>query len=306
MIRGSRAVGAPGTAHAARRAERLGKVMAMKRSGRACGMVVGVALLSAACGPASEGEVDVGDPGLETMEGPGSGDTNGAEKLAWHTWKSAVVLALYSPLLQDGAIHPSIVATGIFADQAGEEIFDHAFRCAVEDGTVVTYNDRPYEGLGMVTGASVWTAQGLSPSVADNVLECVIAFVNDKTEGVPVQLTGPNVNDDGEDHSDFIHREAVWCAHGATAGAVDVDVYPTRQFASECSLDPQAALEQRYCYQVGTCGLTYKGFAAFKAECQLVGPSGSGQYECNGKACTMTWLKQGDPDWCQPLPGSAP
>lgn len=273
--------------------------MAMKRSGRALGMVMGVALLSAACGQAPVAEVDVGDPGLETMEGPGSGDTNGAEKLAWHTWKHAVLLALYAPLLQNGAINPSIVASGIFADPDGEEIFDHAFRCAVADGTVVTYNNRPYQGLGMVTGASVWTGQGLSPSVVDNVLECVIAFVNDKTDGVPVLLTGPNVNDDGEDHSEFIHREAVWCAHGAT---VAVDVYPTRQFAAECSIDPKTALEQRYCYQVGTCGLNYKGFAQLFAECQLVGPSGSGQYECNGKACTMTWLKQGDPDWCQPPP----
>ncbi|WP_437802612.1 hypothetical protein [Sorangium sp. So ce693] len=280
----------------------------MKRSAGAHGMVMGVGLLMAACGPASESEIEaeLDGPGLEaTVIKPGSQDPNGTPKLAWHTWKLEVARWLRHPLLQNGAINPAIVVTGVFSDAGGEEVFNHTFRCAVASGTVVTYGNKPYQGRGMVSGASVWTEKGLSDDVIDNVLECVIAFVNDKKDGVHILLTGSNVNDDGGDHEGFIHGEAVWCA-SVGAGNVVVEVYPTRSFVRGCGIDAKAALAQRYCYQKNTCGLVYKDVLEFNAECQAVGAPGSGQYNCNGKACTMTWLEDLAPDWCDPLPPGFP
>ncbi|WP_437291051.1 hypothetical protein [Sorangium sp. So ce406] len=295
----------------------------MKRSVFALGMMMAVGLLPAACGPASQIEGELAGPGLRAMAGkPGSEDTNGTPKRAWHTWKEPLVRALGRPLLQaDGTISPVVLATGLLdgpdgegvggggaggggdgdgAEVPGHEVFDHAVRCALASGTAVTHNGTLYKGLGMVKDASGWIKEGLADHVKDNVLECVIAFVNDKTDGVNVLLTGLNVEDDEGDHDPFIYPEAVWCADAASGAAVDV--YATRSFMSRCGMDPEAALEQRYCYEKGSCGLNYKGLLELNADCVRVGPAENGHYKCNHKACTMTWLKEPKPEWCVPPP----
>lgn len=279
--------------------------MAMKRSARAFGMVVGVALLSAACGPASESEIGVDDPGLEVMtDTPGSTGPNGLENQVWHDYKVQTFLALQRPLLVNGAIDP-LTVTGLDLDaplSPSHELFDHIIGCAVADGAVVYHGTRAYEGQGMVKGASLWTGQALSQSVIHNVLECVIAFVNDKTDNVQVLVSGRNVNDDGEDHSAFIHSEAVWCADAPTPSTINVEVYPTASFADGCGIDAEAALRQRYCYQPETCGLIYKEILDFSTDCQAWGAPENGQYICNGRRCTMTWLADNTPDWCKERP----
>ncbi|WP_437759598.1 hypothetical protein [Sorangium sp. So ce1389] len=302
----------------------------MKRSVFGLGMVMAVGLLPAACGPESQLDGELAGPGLEAMAGkPGSEDTNGTPKLAWDTWKEPVARALRFPLLNgDGTINQVILATWILGDPmddgvggggaggggaggedsagegvSGHEVFDHTVRCALASGTAVTHNGKSYKGLGMVGGASVWTKEGLPEHVLNNVLECVIAFVNDKTDGVNVLLTGPNVSDDKGEHDKFLFGEAVWCADAT--GSVAVDVYPTRSFVRGCGMDAKAALEQRYCYKPEACNLVYKGILELNEECVRVGVPGSGQYKCNGRACTMTWLKDPDPEWCVP-PATTP
>ncbi|XYI02567.1 hypothetical protein ACMHYB_23555 [Sorangium sp. So ce1128] len=277
----------------------------MKRSVSALGIVMGLGLLPAACGPASQLEGEIDGPGLEIMVGtPGSTGPNGIPKLAWHTWKGAVARALQTQLLRGGAINPVILSTGILADNGGEEVFAHTVSCAVAEGTAVPHGNKlPYVGRGMVSGAN-WAASGLSGIQITNVLECVVAFVNDKTKGVNILLTGSNVDDkEEEDHTAFIHREALWCARisGAT---VAVDVYPTQSFVEGCGIDAQAALEERYCHEVGACGLNYKGILDLAAEC--AGDEETGQYSCGGKPCTMTWLEDAEPDWCDPPLASPP
>ncbi|WP_437650417.1 hypothetical protein [Sorangium sp. So ce362] len=279
----------------------------MNRSGRALGMtmmMMGVGLLPAACGPASEIDGEIHGPGLEAMIGkPGGQDTNGTPKQAWHTWKGQVVQALLLPLLQaDDTLNPGIVGTGILGTPEGEEVFDHTVRCALAKDSVVTHGDSAYTGRGMVAGGSSWAQGGLPLSVIDNVLECVVAFVNDKTDGVEVLLTGLNVVDDEGDHTGFIHGEAVWCAHAGSTLSVNVDVYPTYAFARGCGIDAKAALEQRYCHKVGACGLNYMGYLEFNPACKPVGAPADGQYICNEKPCTMTWLNDPEPDWCNPPP----
>lgn len=282
----------------------------MKRSAGAHGMVMGVGLLMAACGPASESEIEVelAGPGLEaTVMKPGIPDTNGTPKLAWHTWKHAVVAALRSPLLQGDQIHPDILDTKILDAAApggvdGKEVFDHTVRCAAADGTVVHHGEEVYVGRGMVSSASAWTEEGLSDAVIGNVLECVIAYVNDVTDGLSVLLTGTQVTDDGEPHTEYVHREALWCAVPSTAFGAMVFVYATAPFIAQCDVDPESALEQRYCYKEGACGLNYMGLLADSIDdgtCQPVGPLGHGQFICNEKPCTMTWLKDIKPDWCR-------
>ncbi|AUX42302.1 hypothetical protein SOCE26_037320 [Sorangium cellulosum] len=279
----------------------------MKPSGRVFGMVMAVGLVSMACGPASQLEVEVDAPGLEVQKDkPGGQDTNGTPKQAWHTWKGTMANALRGPLLQGGAIQPAIIASGILADAEGKEVFDHTVRCALAEGAFVTHDGTVYKGRGLVNGASSWRTQWLPQEVIDSVMECVIAFVNDKTDLVNVLLTSLLTNHDGKDHSAFIHGEAVWCARAGTMGIVDVDVYPTRSFVSRCGIDAAAALEQRYCHEVGSCGLTYKGILEDRTdECAAVGPPEDGVYKCNRRACTMTWLEDAEPDWCDP-PGPAP
>jgi len=166
----------------------------------------------------------------------------------------------------------------------------------------VSHSTGSHEGRGMVTGASVWTTQGLSQSVITNVLECVIAFVNDKTDGVSVLLTGKKVNNDGEDHSAFIYSEAVWCAKLPSPTVVEVDVYPTLSFVLGCGINAGDALMKRSCFLPGNCGLNSKGTLEFNAECVEVGTPGNWSYVCNGKPCTMTWLLEDDPEWCAPPP----
>ncbi|WP_437960414.1 hypothetical protein WME76_12745 [Sorangium sp. So ce119] len=296
----------------------------MKRSVFALGMMVAVGLFPAACGPESQLDGELAGPGLRAMAGkPGSEDTNGTPNRAWHTWKEPLARALGFPLLQaDGTINPVVLATGLLdepkgdgaggggqgggaeradgEDVTGHEIFDHAVRCALARGTVVTHDDMPYVGRGMVSGASIWTARGLPVQVRNNVLECVIAFVNDKMDDIAVMIAGYNVIDDGNEHGAFKYSEALWCAH-ATAGA-EVEVYPTFSFAQRCGPDPKTALEQRYCYEKDACGLIYKGILDFTAECK--GDPDTGQYRCDDKPCTMTWLKDPMPGWCVPPVGS--
>ncbi|WP_437626725.1 hypothetical protein [Sorangium sp. So ce1151] len=287
----------------------------MKRSVFGLGMVMAAGLLPAACGPESQLDGELDGPGLEAMVGkPGSEDTNGTPKLAWDTWKEPIARALRFRLLNsDGTINPVILDLWILADPMGDgaggdgaggewvpghEVFDHTVRCALASGTAVTHNGKSYVGRGMVGGASVWTNEGLPEHVVNNVLECVIAFVNDKTDGVEVLLTGSNVNDDKGEHAKFMFGEAVWCAN--STGPVAVSVYATRAFAGSCGMDAKAALEQRYCYEPAACNLDYKGILELNDECTRVGAPGSGQYKCNGKACTMTWLTDPDPEWCVP------
>jgi hypothetical protein len=286
-------------------------------------MVMGVGLLMAACGPASESEseieVEVAGPGLEaTVMKPGIPDTNGTPKLAWHTWKHAVVTALRSPLLKGDQIHPNIISTKIL-DAAppggvdGKEVFDHTVRCAAAAGTVVRHGEEVYLGRGMVSTASAWTEEGLSDPVIGNVLECVIAYVNDVADNISVLLTGEHVTDDGDPHDDYIHREALWCAVPSTAFGAQVFVYATAPFIGHCGIDPESALEQRYCYKPENCGLNYMGPLADSiadGTCRPVRPLGlrPGQFICDGKPCTMTWLTDIEPDWCREPerePGSA-
>ncbi|XXT25279.1 hypothetical protein WME94_27475 [Sorangium sp. So ce429] len=291
----------------------------MKRSVFGLGMVMAVGLLPAACGPESQLDGELDGPGLEAMAGkPGSEDTNGTPKLAWDTWKEPVARALRFRLLNsDGTINQVILDLWILGDPkggdgaggdgaggedaagewvSGHEVFDHTVRCALASGTAVTHNGKSYVGRGMVGGASVWTNEGLPEHVVNNVLECVIAFVNDKTDGVNVLLTGPNVIDDKGEHAKFMFGEAVWCANAT--GPVAVSVYATRAFVGSCGMDAEAALEQRYCYEPDACNLVYKGILELNDDCKRVGAPGSGQYKCNGMACTMTWLTDPDPEWC--------
>lgn len=294
----------------------------MMRSVGALGVVIGVGLFTAACGSASQIEGELEGPGLEAMwDKPGTQDPNGTPKSAWHAWKGRIVEALQRPLFQEKdmndpesepKLNPEILALGFLEEPGGQEVFDHAFRCAVEEGVAVTLEGHEYKGRGAVIGASSWAQGGLSMSVITNVLECVIAFVNDKTEGVNVLLTGPNVNDDPAEHHGFIHSEAVWCANAFTVTSsstgtatvtydVDVDVYVTESFARSCEFNPAAALAQRYCYKKGSCGLNYKGFLEdYPTECVVDGDPKYGRYLCNGKACTMTWLTDPKAPWCEP------
>ena len=285
----------------------------MKRSVGVHGMVLGLGLLMAACAPASESDsaseidVDLAGPGLEaTVMKPGTQDPNGTPKHAWHAWKERLLGALKRPLLQsDRTFNQEIVDMGILDDPEGEEVFDHAFRCAVAKDTSVFYGDREYRGRGAVIGASSWVNGGLDIDVIHNVLECVIAFVNDKTDGVEVLLTGANVNDDGGDHTGFIYSEAIWCANitppsPPLPSLVGVEVYATESFEKECGYDIEDALEQRYCYEKGACVLVYKGLVTMNSVCAPIGPAEDGLYRCKGKPCTMTWLKNPKPHWCEP------
>ncbi|WP_437491927.1 hypothetical protein WME75_16590 [Sorangium sp. So ce1014] len=273
----------------------------MKCSAGALGIVVGVGLFTAACGSASQLEGELEGPGLEVMWGkPGTQDPNGTPKHAWHTWKEPLVGALKRPLLQsDHTFNPEIVDVGFLDDPEGEEVFDHAFRCAVAKDTVVIHGDREYKGRGAVIGASGWVNGGLEMDVIYNVLECVIAFVNDKTDGVDVLLTGANMNDDKGDHDGFIYSEAVWCANVVPPGFVGVEVYATESFEKECGYDIEEALKRRYCYQEGSCGLEYMGLVTENSVCEPIGPAEDGHYRCKGKPCTMTWLKNPKPHWCE-------
>ncbi|WP_438020351.1 hypothetical protein WMF18_15315 [Sorangium sp. So ce315] len=280
----------------------------MKRSGFALGMMMVVGLLPAACGPASPLEGELAGPGLKAMVGkPGSTGPNGIPNRAWHAWKGHVTRVLLSPLLvKGGTINPSIVRTGILEDEGGVQVFSHTVGCAVAEGILVHHdNDPPYEGRGMVAGVN-WAKSGLpiDGEEINNVLECVVAFVNDKTQGVSILLTGPNVDDKAEeDHTPYIFPEALWCAQYA-GGAVLVDVYPTRWFVDGgCGIDAETALEQRYCYEEGACGLNYKGSLDLAAECE--GDEVTGHYTCGGAPCTMTWLKD-EPAWCDPPLTSPP
>ncbi|WP_437640409.1 hypothetical protein [Sorangium sp. So ce854] len=271
----------------------------MKRSIFALGMMTAVGLLPAACGPESQLDGEIAGPGLEAMVSkPGSEDTNGTEKRAWHAWRDALSLALRMRLLQsDGTINPDILDFEILnagGAVTGHEVFDHAVRCALAKGTVVTHVGKSYEGRGMVSGASVWKTQPLPVEVRDHVLECVIAFVNDKMDGVSVLLTGEHVRDDGLDHGDFMFSEALWCADAMAGGAVDV--YVTRSFATRCGMDPEDALEQRYCHQEHACDLNYMGYLDNHRDCE--GDERTGHYTCGGKSCTMTWLRDPKPEWC--------
>ncbi|MGK3994396.1 hypothetical protein [Sorangium sp. So ce1024] len=278
----------------------------MKRSIFALGMMMSAGLLSTACGPESQFDGEIAGPGLKAMVGkPGSEDTNGTPKRAWHTWRDTLSRALAFPLLaSDGTLHRAILDTGLLDAPnggggvgdaiTGHEVFDHAVRCALATGTVVTHDGESYKGRGMVSGASVWTKEGLPVEVRDHVLECVIAFVNDKMDGVSVLLTAAHMNDDGLDHTDYAFSEAVWCASATAGGAVDV--YPTRSFATRCGLNAKDALEQRYCHQEHACDLNYKGLLDRHAECE--GDERTGHYKCGEKSCTMTWLKDPNPEWC--------
>lgn len=274
----------------------------MKRSSCALGTVMWVGVLSAGCAPSLEAEIEVDAPGLEAMaDGPGMPGENGVPKAAWHAWKGTVATALSKPLLNDesGDYSKAIVDSGILVDPGGQELFLHVEECTLG---------------GMVLGASKWATDGLEEAVIENVLECVIAFVNDKTEGVKILITGPNVGgaNDGKTYPDFIHNEAVWCAHTRpVSGAppspsalvdVFVDVYPTLRFIRGCGIDAKAALEQRYCHVEGACGLNYRGPLELNPECKEVGPPGQGLYECYGKPCTMTKLMDYEQDWCGPPP----
>ncbi|WP_437947628.1 hypothetical protein WME98_43945 [Sorangium sp. So ce296] len=293
----------------------------MMRSVGALGMAMGVGLFTAACGEAPQIEGEIAGPGLEaTWDKPGTQDPNGTPKSAWHAWKGPLVDALLRPLFpgydpldpeSKPELNPEILAMGFLDDPGGQEVFDHAFRCAVEGGFSITHGDHEYKGRGVVAGASSWAQGALPMNVITNVLECVIAFVNDKTDGVSVLLTGPLVNDDPEEHHGFIYGEAVWCANvvpvtSSSTGAVTVtydvgvDVYVTEAFARGCGLDPAAALAQRYCYEQGSCGLDYKGFLKdYPTECVVDGDPKYGRYTCNGKPCTMTWLTDPKPPWCE-------
>lgn len=258
----------------------------MKRSSDALGMVMWVGLLSAACAPAPEVEVEVDAPGLEPMA-YGLPGTNGIPKAAWHNWKGAIAEALKVPLMDGDVMNPKVAHVGDPKQGGHEKLLEHLLDCTIG---------------GTVSEASVWAQHGLKTPVINNVLECVIAFVNDKMDGVDILISGAHIG--GEEHPEFIHREAVWCAY-VRGGFVNVDVYTTASFARGCGINAQAALAQRYCTEgeeaFEACGLNYRGILEMST-CKQVAPSEYGQYECGGRLCTMTWLTDITPDWCRPPP----
>ncbi|AUX24335.1 hypothetical protein SOCEGT47_048720 [Sorangium cellulosum] len=272
----------------------------MKRSGYAVGMMMWVGLLSSACASAPEAEVDVDAPGLEPMA-YGLPGTNGIPKAAWHKWKGTIAKALKTPLMDGDVMNPKVAGAGDPEQGGDERLLRHLLECTV--GGEASEGEA---SEGMVSGASAWRQGGLEEQVINNVLECVIAFVNDKMDGVDILISGAQL--DGEEHPDFMHREAVWCAN-ARGGAVYVDVYTTASLERGCGIDAEAALAQRYCTEgeeaFAECGLDYRGLLE-RSRCREVEPSEyghqGGQYECGGRLCTMTWLTDITPDWCQPPP----
>ncbi|WP_438029816.1 hypothetical protein [Sorangium sp. So ce233] len=253
-----------------------------------------VGLLSTACATAPEAEIEVDAPGLE-VTALGIPGTNGVPKAAWHAWKLTIASALKHPLMKEGVMNPDIVNVGRPEFGGNEELFGHLLDCTVGE---MDGNE------GMVIGASSWATQGLDDQVIGSVMECVIAFVNDKNQGVDILISGSAFNAT-ENHPEFFHREAVWCSRidstiGGTVLDVSVDVYPTALFARACGIDAKTALEQRYCSEdekaVANCGLNYGGRLDLSS-CTNVGAPG--HYECGGKLCTMTWLTDITPDWCQ-------
>lgn len=251
-----------------------------------------MALAACLSGCAGEETFDeMAEPELSPLHGGSSGGTNGASDLEFSLLASEILDATTGPLVSPGTmdVHPAIVGN-LLADPAGARMLDYAVQCALPASDVVNWGPKEFHGKGHLSTTDGWLSGGLNGRATNDLFACMLVHLNPYGIHVDILLTGPDVPDDGMDHSDFKVPEAVWLAE-KIGPQMHYTVWPTKPFTILCAADPMDALRERVCGQnPGACSLS-KG-ASLAQDCVRDQPSGG--YYCNGKPTILTTLKEAD------------
>ena len=231
----------------------------------------------------------VDEPTLETRDKPGSGGTNGLPGGLYFDYERDVIDAAKRRLIIPGTteIVPEI-GYNMLQVVDGRRVFEYAVACAVPDGVVVTWKTYSFPGKGHLTTTERWLKEPLDEQGFLDLLACVVAHINPQV-GVDILLSGPDVTDDGQNHSLFWVDEARWIARVGEYG-IDYIVWPNPLFVPPpcvVSGDPMDALKERVCGKdPGRCALRQ----GYEADCKLEG----GQTWCLGQPAIMTSLQEQD------------
>lgn len=237
---------------------------------------------------------ETADVPLVGLTGGSSGGTNGASDLEFWLLAPQILAATNVPLVSPGTmdVNPAIVA-GLLADPAGERMLDYMVQCAVgtrEPTNIVYRGLKEFHGKGHLSTTASWLSGPLSAQGTNDLFACMLIHLNPLDLHVDILLSGLDIVDDGEDHSDFTVPEAVWIAR-KVGSQMHYTVWPTEPFTTLCAADPMDALINRVCgHDPEACGVQ-KG-ADFAQDC--IWQSSSGGYLCNGRRAILTTLKEPD------------
>lgn len=226
--------------------------------------------------------------------GNSSGGTNGCSSVAFDALQDDLANVTYVSLVKSGTMEVNgTIDSTLLQEADGPSLFSYAVKCGLtrEPGqNAVTWYDqgtmKTFEGMGHLSTTAGWLTGGLGDDARGDLFACVIAHLNPYGLEVPIVLSGPNVSDDGLDHSDFDIEEALWLVEIDPTGARVYTAWPTPQFERLCAIDAGDALEQRVCGQNPmACNLQIGN----STDC-VYDPVTEGYY-CKGKPALMTRLK---------------
>lgn len=233
-------------------------------------------------------------PPLEGQTGPGpsSGGSNGLKYQVVQEWQPYLIKAAFRPLLEAGTNHTAVDSEAFVLAQsdAGRSLFHYAVACGVPAGMVISSNGYDFEGKGHMMLSKKWIDEGLTVPEANELLGCVAAHMN-KRKGVPIVLSGPNVIDDGIDHSEFWVEEARWGAKIVSPSHAIFLAWLMPNFQPPaCTLypSPAEALEERFC---GTNPQQCDLVVGDPQDCK---PAKEGGWTCEGNPVVETRLTEED------------
>lgn len=270
-----------------------------------CLAVTGLFLSSFALGCFQPADTDAPEePGVTPQEGGNtSGGDNGASDAEFWIAQTGLIAAMGRPLVIPGGgwtLNATTDAALQDPNVLPPKLFRYAVRCGLQSGVIVSDGGTlAFTGDGYLSTTSGWLTGALSDDAADDLLACVVAFLN-PSGTVPIALTGPSIAEDGVDQSDYDVEEALWQVELDPTGGRIYTAYPMHTFAAVCSIDPFEALRKRVCsHDLQQCQLQHGDLNT----CHF--KEGEG-YRCgeNDKPAILTLLKSGDVQdmhpWCIP------
>lgn len=229
----------------------------------------------------SEGELG------EVAQAGRHGGINGLSSPAYQHFALSLSSATSQPLVTGVGftITNTLLLQNLLAFPDGHDVFEYAAACGLRAGLSLTDGNSAYVGGGVLSTTQDWYNAPLSVDARHDLLECMAAHVNPTGKHVNILLSGQNVLEDGQNHSQYDVDEAVWLVKDGVSGQPETHVWPLPTFAEVCKVDPEGALRERVCGKNPVeCHLVLR---TDPAACTT---NSNGYYTCDGHQAIKTTL----------------
>jgi hypothetical protein len=240
-------------------------------------VVIGLSSLSLGCSDEigssnTSGAPEIDDPFYSTMAGPpGTGGTNNLNPPDFHGLKYTLFSAAELPLATYGAddqlwwLANNAPNSALLGSIESRNVIKYAVRCALSTTSTVHAelgsSVLSYPGQGILGATSAWKTTPLNLDQANDLFTCMLAHLNARGVEVPINLSGPNINNALGSDPAFSWDEALW-ATKIDLDPVDGAVFSFYVWPLDNLVDCPgyvSGLEDRVCgtFQ-GECGLTVR------------------------------------------------